>query len=554
MKVIFYFLFISSLICSGVVSAAGNTDRQIENVLADLGRYEKQIAGGSSVTSNTAKRILKLLGLTRQRLDGVADKASPAWKEADARYMALENQLKSWLKPSRAEQATPAPKNNTTANNTQPTKIPSASAPKEMISQHQIRVKKIKRDVESVFDTMDKAGVKPFQDPKYVQKYQESLDRYKQAIKKYEEFSIHPTVISAKESMAKLAKMIAFGQQQAAKDLAVLGDVQSRLKKIHGIVKKLTMPTVPRIPFKKGEISQWLAELGKIRQVGSQTSKPLPQIQKMAYLPNTRFTVEQTGTYEMDDVNRLDHSLRGIASKIDTDLKNFRDDLQLNIEHVERDLSMLQGYDPAKEEDRLKHFLYEGRAEEIKSRFASQHLVVTEAITFSQRMKNKDLDARKQLLKRVETATTQYQANFNKALSLARMPTPVSTDEELLAIARKALKSSIPPGYDKVGEIKRIVITSKKVHRANDVTHETFDDIDVTSSGNITMSGTAITNHFEWDEYKVVSAEKVGAKHYIYYTSLAYYTEGGQRTKLNQWVITGRLKGAEIPAKNIHLK
>ena len=69
--------------------------------------------------------------------------------------------------------------------------------------------------------------------------------------------------------------------------------------------------------------------------------------------------------------------------------------------------------------------------------------------------------------------------------------------------------------------------------------------------GQVASGGTAITNHFEWDEYKVVSAEKVGEKHYIYYTSLAYYTEGGQKTKLNQWVVTGRLKGAEIPAENI---
>ncbi len=553
MKMIIGVLFISLVIGSGLVSAAGHTDRQIENVLADFSRYEKQI-GGSSVTPNTAKRILKLLGLTRQRLDGVADKANPAWEKADARHTALHNQLNNVLKPRKAQPATPAPKNNTTATSAQTTKKSTASAPKEMISQHQIRVKKIKRDVESVFDTMDKAGMKPFQDPKYVQKYQQSLDRYKQAIKKYQDFAAHPTIISAQESMAKLEKMIAFGQQQAAKDLTVLGDVQTRLRKINDIVKKLKMPTVPRIPFKKGEIGQWLAELGTIRQVGSKTFKPLPQIQKMAYLPNTRFTVEQTGTYEMDDVNRLDHSLRGMASKIETDLKKFRDDLQVNVEHAERDLSMMQGYDPTKEEDRLKHFLYEGRAEEIKGRLASQHLLVSEAITFSQRMKSKDLDARQKLLQRVEKATTQYQSNFNKALSLARMPTPVSTDEALLTIARKALKNAIPPGYDTVGEIKRIVITSKKVHRANDVTHETFDDIDVSSSGNITMSGTAITHHFEWDEYKVVSAEKVGDKHYIYYTSLAYYTEGGQKTKLNQWVVTGRLKGAEIPAKNIHLQ
>ncbi len=549
MKTIIGFFVVSIVLCCGVASAANNTDRQIENVLADLTRYEKEIAGGAS--PNTAKRILKLLGLTRQRLDGVAEKAKPAWKEADDRYIALDTQLKSLANPSKAQQSAPALKQKAPRAAAESGKKPSTPASKEMISQHQTRVKKIERDVESVFDTMDKAGVKPFQDPKYVEKYTKSLNRFQEAIKRYDEFSGHSTVIAAKQSIAKLENMIAFGQQQAAKDLAVLGDVQTRLRKIHAVVKKLKMPAVPKIPFKKGEIEQWLTTLGQIRQVGSQTFQPLPQIEKMAYLPNTRFTVEQTGTYEMDDVNRLDHALRGIAAQIDTDLKKFSADLQLNIENVDRDLSIFEGYDPKKEEDRLKHFLYEGRAEEIKDRLAKLHSLVSEAIVFSQRMKTKDLDDRQQLLQRVERVKTQYQANFKKALSLARMPKPVSTDKELLEIARKALKSSIPPGYDKVGELKRIVITSKKVHRANDVTHETFDKFDVKPGGNITMSGTAITHHFEWDEFKVVSAEKVGDKHFIYYTSLAFYTEGGRKTKLNEWVVTGRLKGAEIPAENI---
>ena len=142
---------------------------------------------------------------------------------------------------------------------------------------------------------------------------------------------------------------------------------------------------------------------------------------------------------------------------------------------------------------------------------------------------------------------------FQQALNLARMPKPVSTDSDLLAIARKALQHSIPPGYDKVGEnqTNRDYIKERSIAQI-DVTHETFDDIDISSRGNITMSGTAITNHFEWDEFKIASAEALGDKHFIYYNSLAYYTQGGTKTPLNRWVVTNRLKGAEIHEKNIH--
>lgn len=532
--------------------AGSDADRQIENVLADIDRYEKQFEGKPDVNLNTVKRTLKLLDLTRQRLDGVADQSTPAWKEADARYKAFYEQLNGLAQPGSAQKSRPVSQDHTSSSPKQATKPLGSSKPQEMLSQHQIRVKKIKRDVESVFETMDKSGVKPFQDPKYVQKYQESLDRSKQALKKYEAFSSHPTVVSAQESIDKLENMINFGKQQAAKDLETLGDVQSRLRAIHETTKKLNVPPAPRIPLEKGEIAAWLAVLSAARQAAIQTYQPLPQIKQLAYLPNTRLTVEQSGVYEMDDVERLDRSLRGIVAQVDSGLTQFNEYLHVNVAEVGKSLSLYQGYDPTKEEDRLKHFLYEGRAKQIKRRLAAHHTLVSEAIIFSRQLKTKDLEARVNLLAQIEQVTKQYESNFHKALSLARMPKSVSTDAELLDIARKALKSPMTTGYDAVGDIKRIVITSQKVHRANDVTHETFDDIDISSSGNITMSGTAITNHFEWDEFKVASAEAVGDKHYIFYNSLAYYTQGGQKTPLNRWVITNRLKGAEIQEEHIH--
>ncbi|MCP5005539.1 MAG: hypothetical protein GY941_16615 [Planctomycetes bacterium] len=423
---------------------------------------------------------------------------------------------------------------------------------KEMISQHQIRVNKLKRDVESVIDTMDKAGVKPFQDKKVINKYRQSLSLFKRSISKYSEFSMHPTVIAANGAITKMEQMITFGQQQAAKDLAVLGDVQSRLRVIHQTTRNLKLPAAPTIPFKKGQLAQWLTELGNVRQVAIKTLQPLPQIKKLAYLPDTRFTVQATGIYEMGDVDRLDRSLSDMVESVDNGLKKFSTYLDLNVKNIDKKLTLYQSYDPSNDEDRLQHFLYEGRAEQIKNSLARERLLVSEAIEFSRRLKTNDLNDRVNLLKRIEDTKSIYLANFEKALKQARMPKAVSTDSKLLEFARKAMEMSGKRGYDKTGDIKRMVITSKKVHRANDVSNHTFDKMDVNTSGNITMSGTSITSHFEWDEFKVATAEEVGSKHYIYYNSFAFYTEGGRKTVLNRWIITGRLKGAEIPETNIN--
>ena len=179
-------LFFATLICAGPTLAGSNTDRQIESVMADLSRYEQQFAGKPDVNPNSVKRTLKLLGLTRQRLDRVSDHSSPAWQEADNRYKALHTRLNELTQTGGSHKTPPVSPSEAVPSPQQTAEQSGKSVSREMISQHQTRVKKLKRDVDSMFDTMDKAGVKPFQDPKYVQKYLESLRQYKQAIKKYE--------------------------------------------------------------------------------------------------------------------------------------------------------------------------------------------------------------------------------------------------------------------------------------------------------------------------------------------------------------------------------
>ena len=449
-----------------------------------------------------------------------------------------------------SKQTTTSSSSSTSAPTKKSSSSATSTAPKQIISQQKVRIKKLKRDVDSVIDTIDKAGVKPFQDKKVVQKYQKSLDRFKQSIGKYSDFATDSSVIAASESISKMEQFITFGKQKAAQDMAKLGDVQSRLRAIHQTTKKLKVPAEPPIPSKKGQVGQWLTELGNARQTAIKIYKPLPEIYKLAYLPDTRFTVEQTGIYEKSDVSRLDQSLRGIVAKVDESLKKFSVNLDLNVRHVEKWLNSQNYSDFSSNQDRLSFLVNLGEVDPEKV-YGREIQLLSEAIVFSRQLKTKDLDARVDLLKRVENGKGLYLAKIDKALKSARMPKAVSTDPALLKIARKALETAIEPSDAKLGEIKRLVITSKKVHRSSDVSNETFDRIDINSSGNLTMSGTSITYHFEWDEFSVVSAEKVGGKNYIFYNAFTYYTEGGRKTPLNQWVVSSRSQGAEIQEDNI---
>ena len=126
------------------------------------------------------------------------------------------------------------------------------------------------------------------------------------------------------------------------------------------------------------------------------------------------------------------------------------------------------------------------------------------------------------------------------------MPPAASTDSDLEEIAEEALA-----GYEDVGDIERLVINSDKRHQSQETSEAEFDDIDVNSSGNITMSGTQTTYFYEWDQFQVATAEKVGDRYYIFYSTLKFYTSGASTTPLNRWFIAKRIQGNEIPEDNI---
>ena len=114
-----------------------------------------------------------------------------------------------------------------------------------MISQQRVRVIKLGRDLESNIDSIDTNGVKPFQDPNYVVKYQKLLDRHTQSFSKYAQFAGDPDVEKTRSSLSTMNNMMNFGREHAAKELAFLGDVQAKLRDIEARLRQLEMMPVP---------------------------------------------------------------------------------------------------------------------------------------------------------------------------------------------------------------------------------------------------------------------------------------------------------------------
>lgn len=538
-------LLLSSFFWASILLGAQPADNQIKGALIDIEKYEKQFSGQTQPNPSSVKRTLKLLTLTRQRLDSSPSQSHASWIETNQRFLNLTKHLNQFLNTGSSTAtvgAAAAVPQSQAGTQTRPT----PSAPAQMISQYRVRINKILRDINSVFDTMDKGGIKPFQDPEYVAKFEQSASRHSQSIAKYDAYRNDSDVVAASQALQKLQNMIAFGKENAAKELAELGDVQARLRSINQEIRKLKEPHTPEHPYSAGALTNWVRQLAKVRKAAADTYKPLPEIKQRAYLPNNVGTVEQGSRYDLNDVDRLERSIIGLVNSIDASLKQFKDDLPRKNENMQQSLAHYTEYDPSDSFDQTNHFLSEGRADEIRTRLNTDLVNAQELSAFAQLIKDPFANSLSALVNTVQSTIDQYEANYQQALKLIRMPEAASTDSKLISIAKSTLAD-----YDYVGEYKRLVINTEKAHRSEETSTEKFDSVDASLSGDITLTGTKTTYFYEWDQFQVATAERVGNKYFIVYSTLKYYTSGASTTPLNKWIISKRLQGAEIPEANI---
>lgn len=538
------FIFLCAFVACTCSLFSNPVDSQVKNALVDIERYESQFSGKPAPSASTAKRTLRLLNLTRERLDGSPNKSHSSWKNADQRLKSLFAYLEGAVNgtASGKSSASPTPPKSPVVSSQ-----PRSSAPAQMISQQRVRIKKIQRDIESRIATIDKAGPKPFQSSDYVAQVERSAQSFAEAVAKYAEYKSDPDVVAAFNSLTTLNNMIAFGKQNSAKEAAGLGDVQSTLARIEQRARELQLPVTPQAPFKKGELNAWVMELSRVRKVAIEIYKPLPEIRKNGYLPNTPLTVGQGGAYDMQDVDRLQRYIRGIAEKIGPEVQRFRDQMTQYANQIESEISVYADFDPKDPNDQSNHFLGVGRAEEIKNQLGKKLTDAIEIAALNQAFKDPAHAERLHLVEKVRSALSGYEASLATAKDLVRMPKPASTDSGLLSLAKKTLSN-----YDYVGDFERIVINAPKVKKSKETSEEHYDKLDVSIDGTLTLSGTKTTYFYEWEQFQVATAEREDGRFYIFYTTLKNFTSGSSVTPLNRWVISGRIKGSEIPEGNIH--
>jgi len=530
-------------------------DDVIKNALADLERYEGQASSLSPGQSAGANRILKLLRLSRDRLDSSPNKTDPSWIAVDERYAILQSSLEEIVSPSQPATSSPAAASATpttatpppAATTATPAQATTASDVPELVSGQRVQVRKLARDIQNSRESISTSGPSAFQDPANVTARKERLDQYAAALARYPQVD-DPDVQVAQSEYEALREALSAEYQRAQEQLSQLGDVQQSLATIENNFTDYPMPDALAVPFSEAQAQDWVTAAGKARTVAEHNLEQLAMIEPIAYLPNNPGTPQGGAPYDSDDVKRMQRNAQSILGNIQSTYESMAGDLENRMQSIENDTLTRWAIDPEQDENRWR-FIGELQPDEAYGVFDEATETAMSA-RYLEAALGRDTSRADGVLAGIENARAKYDSDRALALETSALPEPKSTDRERLKIAEEILAN---PKYE-FGEHGEIVLTTAEIiEREREDSEIEIDEAELTASGDIEMSGTETTWTYRWQEFKfaVPLREDDSDEWFIWWITAKNFSSGGARTPINRWVSGEANKGDRILESNL---
>lgn len=426
----------------------------------------------------------------------------------------------------------------------------SASPAPQLVSGQRVQVNKLNRDLQGALADLVTTGPSPMQSGDMVGRYNQSLQRYAEALGRFAPFRNDPDVRAAADAYQSLAAAVKAEFERARDQIAELGDVQARLATLEETLRANRPPGQLYPPFSLDDARTWVQQLAAAQQAAQAAGGEIQAIAPLAYLPDSPTPVSQGGPYDRKDLDRLLNFANGIQADVNAAINDTQAMLKHRFDFQDQqELGYFRDLDPGSDRDRMNAYLAEGAEGEILERL-DQQMALVESIAAYQQAFGKEPTAN--TLARLEEITTlreKYLRDRAEVLGGYRLPAPASDDAGRIAIAREILAN---PAYG-FGEHGPIVLTTADiVSRDKEVSRDTIKDVDVSLSSTITLSGTRESWHYQWEEFKFATPLKAedGDEWYVWWITAKKYRSGWEKTPIGRWVSGAATQGSRILEKN----
>ena len=413
-----------------------------------------------------------------------------------------------------------------------------------LVSGQKVQVKKLSRDIVNVRNAISTTGPSEFQDQSILNARQKRFKQFTEALKRYPQVE-DPLVKTARSEYFALQQALTNEFKRAKEQLNQLGDVQARMALLQQNFDKYPVPKPMQAPFDASAVKQWVKQASEARTVGEHNLNELNAIAPLAYLPKNPGTPQSGSPFDSDDVRRMQQIAINIQNAVQANYKSMSDTIINQLQQKIQEVTTRWQEDPKGEKKWV--FLKADQVSQATALFAESNALAQSSIDLAQALKQ-DHSIASQAMQTIKQAEQSFNANATIALKSSRLPKPASNDSEMQGIAAQVMKV---PRY-KFGEFGPIILTTNEiVDRESKSSEIEIDDIDVSLSGDVKMSGTETTWTYRWKEFRFATPIKdADGTWYIWWITAKNYSSGSSITPLNQWVAGKSMQGNPILPAN----
>ena len=477
-------------------------DPLVKQAVGRLAAVEQREATLPVGDSGAARPLLDDLAWAQKRLGAVVRKDTAEWREASKRLDDVRARIEAKVKTKPAGQ--PAGGD---------------AAPAFDVA----ALQQLDKEIGNALANFRRLEVKHLLDPFRSRAAEKELAELTRRVGQFPaaDAAVTPVAARLEEYRALHAARLA----QLTKDGAAAEATTARLRELDAKYTAAELPGPIAAPFAAEQLRAWSGEVKRWRDV------EIPA--DLAFLATAR----QNAVVDSQHVERLQHWLAEVRDRrLGEAVRTVADRLAQDVAQGLETAQWLLATDAADRDQVTNRILARGLFDGNMQRLRASVAAIEMARVHDQCMAGAVAPEREAQVALVQRAIVRLQELAVATLDAVRMPAAASTDAGLQRIAAETLGR---PEYGVKGW-ERIVVTADKVRR---------DSREAWVTG--VSTATITYYHYVWDEFQVVTAERIGDEVWLFANHLKYWHSGDTTKPIGKWILSQRFELTRILPENV---
>ncbi len=515
----------TSLLCASAINAQ---DQLVKQALKKIGAVEAALQTLPAGDVRAANKLLGDLKWANKRLKAAYKKDTTFWKDAAKRLQAADKAIRA------KAAATPPPAGQPAG---QPTGAPAGKpapqpAPKgttktgPVVGEQFAKLQQLDKEVRNGFANLKMLNKTFMGDAYRVGSTQKEISKLEARLAEFPSSDKNVQIVT--KNLQQFRGLFDKWRAEYAADQKSAGDLAKKLDAISAKYASEAVPGPIYWPYEREKLTIWASRVRKLKDE----------------LPADVAVIQGATNNSMlgkKAKNMLHWVGRSIPRRLDEQLAEVRQICKSNAEESLRTAKILSEIKPDDKHAIVNRVLAEGALDRSMETLQKGFEAVDMAAALDQALKVTDGPDRAAQRKKIEDTIVKLRTLAKSSLKEVRMPKAVGVDDKTMAKLTKIAHETLAKKKYGTHPIQRLVVTSKLSRKEK-------------KEGDIrgTVTGATITvYHYIWDEYRVVTAEKIGDEVWIFYNTLKYYHSSDTVTPQDKWILSKRFKSTAILPENV---